>query len=113
MSDCGHLLCAIIGGPCSLASGRSRGCRPSLASKDVEPAVFDEVRALVAAIDPAHPDDGVRAAAVRLAEIVRREARDDRPLLAIARLDDPELAVALGRLCSRHIPRSPFVKGRP
>jgi len=104
VDDCEHLICEIIGGDCSLASGRSRGCRPSLASRGVEPAVLDEVRALIAAIDPDRRDEGVRAAAVRLAAIVRREALDNRHLLAIARDEEPELAGLLGRLISRRAP---------
>jgi hypothetical protein len=101
MTDCGHPLCELIGGSCSLATGRSRGCRPGLASKTVAPEVFEEVRALVAAIDLDHPDDRARDAAVRLAAIVRREARDDRLLVVIARTEEPELAPALARLCLR------------
>jgi hypothetical protein len=94
---CEHPLCAIIGGSCSLATGRSRGCRPGLASKLVEPKLFDEVRALLAAIE-ANSD---HAAAVRLAALIRHEAREDRHLLAIARSDEPELAPSLARLCRR------------
>jgi hypothetical protein len=100
-ADCGHLLCELIDGSCSLASGRSRGCTPGLAPKNVAPEVFDEVRALLAVIDPEVRDDRSRAAAVRLAEIIRREARDDRNLLALARTDEPELAPALAALCVR------------
>ena len=99
--DCGHLLCELIDRGCSLATGRSRGCRPNLGSKQVAPEVVDEVRALLAAIDPAIRDERVRAAAVRLAEILRREALDDRPLLAYPRIEEPELAPALARLCVR------------
>jgi hypothetical protein len=91
-SECGHLLCEVIGGPCSLASGRSRGCTPGLAPKVITPEVFDEVRALVAAIEPERPDEGVRSAAVRLAEIIRR---------VHARNDEPDLVPALERLCVR------------
>ena len=98
---CGHLLCALIGGPCSLATRRSRGCRPNLVSKHVAPAIVDEVRALVALIDPDVRDPRHHQAAVRLAEIMRREALDDRPLLAYARIEEPELAPALERLCVR------------
>lgn len=100
-SDCRHLLCELIGGSCSLATGRSRGCRPSLAARTIAPGVFDEVRELLAIIDPDVRDDRVHAAAVRLAEIVRREARDDRHLLAHARSDEPELVPALEKLCLR------------
>jgi hypothetical protein len=63
--------------------------------------VFDEIRALVAAIDPDVRDDPGRAAAVRLAAIIRREARNDRLVLVHARDEDPELAAALERLCVR------------
>jgi hypothetical protein len=100
-TDCGHLLCELIGRACSLATGRSRGCRPNLGSRTVAPDVVEEVRELLAVIDPDVRDERVHKAAVRLAEIMRREARDDRPLLAYARLEEPELAPALSRLCSR------------
>jgi len=98
---CGHPLCELIDRPCSLATGRSRGCRPGLASKSIAPQIFDEVRELVAIIDPDVCDEQGQAAAVRLAEIIRREAREDRHLLAQARIDEPELAPALARLCLR------------
>lgn len=62
----------------------------------MDPAVFDEVRALLAAIAA-----GERDAAIRLAAIVRREARDDRNLLAHARSDEPELAAQLAELLVR------------
>ena len=74
----------------------SRGCTPGLAAKAVDPAVFDEVRVLLAAIAT-----GDRDAAVRLAAIVRREARDDRNLLSHARDDEPELAPRLADLLVR------------
>lgn len=101
MTDCGHPLCELIGGSCSLATGRSRGCTPSLASKAVAPEIFDEVRALLALLEGGVRDERSRTAAVRLAEIIRREAREDRHLLAQARMDDPDLAPALERLCAR------------
>jgi len=72
-----------------------------LASRIVAPEVLDEVRELLAVIDPDVRDERVQAAAVRLAEIIRREAREDRHLLAQVRIDEPELAPALARLCSR------------
>jgi hypothetical protein len=100
-TDCGHLLCELIDRSCSLATGRSRGCRPNLVSKIVAPEVVEEVRALLAVIDPDVRDERVHKAAVRLAEIMRREARDDRHLLAYARIEEPELAPALARLCLR------------
>jgi hypothetical protein len=99
MPDCGHPLCELIGGSCSLAANRSRGCRPGLAPKTVAPEVFDEVRALVGVIVPG--GEQAREAAVRLAAIIRREARDDRLLVVLARDEDPELAAALSRLCVR------------
>lgn len=100
-TGCRHLLCELIGGPCSLALHRSRGCRPNPVSKQVAPEIIDEVRALLAVIDPDVRDDRGHQAAVRLAEILRREALDDRPLLAYARSEEPELAPALARLCVR------------
>ena len=96
-ATCLHPLCEIIGGPCSLATGRSRGCRPGLAERQVAPEVFDEVRTLVAEIQT----QTSRAAASRLAEIFRREAREDRNLVVLARDEEPELAQALARLCLR------------
>jgi hypothetical protein len=95
---CGHLLCELADdhGTCSIATGRSRGCTPGLSSRELAPGVFDEVRRLLGAID-----EGDRAAAVRLAEIIRREAREDRHLLALARSDEPDLVPALERLCLR------------
>jgi hypothetical protein len=97
MSSCRHPICELVGdGTCSIDSGRSRGCTPGLASKTIDPAVFDEVRVLLAAI--ARRD---RDAAIRLAAIVRREAREDRNLLAQARDDEPELAPQLAELLVR------------
>ena len=88
--SCRHPLCELAGdGTCSIASGKSRGCTPGVPA-NVDPAVFDEVRALLAAL--ANAD---RAAAIRLAAIVRREAREDRSLLALVRDEAPELAPAL------------------
>src|SRR5262245_36741645 len=100
-SECGHLLCELIGDSCSLATGRSRGCRPGLTSKTVAADVFDEVRALLAMIDPDVRDHRAQAAAGRLAKIIRREALEDRDVIAQARDDEPELAPALERLCRR------------
>jgi hypothetical protein len=97
MSSCRHPLCELIGeDACSIASGRTRGCTPGLAAKTVGPPVFDEVRALLAQIAT-----GDRDAAIRLAAIVRREAREDRNLLARARDDEPELAAPLAALVVR------------
>lgn len=101
IADCGHPLCELIGGSCSLATGRSRGCTPGLTSKTVAPEVYEEVRALLVVIGSGVRDARVRMAAVRLAEIVRREARDDRNLVTLARDDEPELAPALAELCIR------------
>ena len=98
-TDCGHLLCERIGGRCSISSGRSRGCTSGFTAKQVAPEVFEEVRALVAAIDA-----GSRDAAVRLAEVVRREAREDRQLVLLARDEDEQLGDALARLCRRRPP---------
>ena len=98
---CGHPLCELIGGSCSLASGRSRGCHAGFGSSAVDPDVLDEIRALVSEIDAGDHDERSRAAAIRLAAIIRREARDDRNVIALARGDDPDLARALARLCLR------------
>ena len=99
--DCRHLLCELIGGSCSLATNRTRGCRPGLTPKAVAPELFDEVRELVALIDPQACDERSRLAAARLARIIRREALDDRNLVAIARDEEPELGAALAALCIR------------
>ena len=101
VDPCGHLLCELIGASCSLAIGRSRGCRPNLASKAVTPTIFDEVRELLSEIDPDVHDERSRAAAIRLASIMRAEAREGRHLVGLARIDEPELAPALERLCGR------------
>jgi hypothetical protein len=101
VTECGHPLCELIATSpaCSIATGRSRGCTPGLTERTIAPAVFDEVRELLVAIE--RRDGSTRAAAVRLAEIIRREARDDRQLLAHARIDEPELVPALEALCVR------------
>ena len=97
VSSCRHRICGLIGeDACSIASGRTRGCTPGLAAKTIDPDVFDEVRTLLAAIAT-----GDRDAAIRLAAIVRREAREDRNLLAQARDDAPELAAQLAELLLR------------
>jgi len=83
-------------GPCSIASGKSRGCTPGLAAKTVDPSVFDELRTLLTAIAA-----GDRDAAIRLAAIVRREARANRNLLAQTRDEEPELAAQLAPLLGR------------
>jgi hypothetical protein len=97
MSSCRHPLCELIGeSECSIASGRTRGCTPRLGAKSTDPLVFDDVRALLAAIATGDVD-----AAIRLAAIVRREAREDRHLLAQARDEEPELAAQLAALLLR------------
>jgi hypothetical protein len=97
MSSCRHPICKLIGeDACSIASGRTRGCTPGLAAKTMDPQVLDEVRALLSAIAT-----GDRDAAIRLAAIVRREAREDRSLLAQARDDEPEVAAQLAELLVR------------
>src|SRR5450432_3680679 len=100
-TDCQHPLCKIIGGACSLATRRSRGCRPNVTSKDVAPEVLDEVRQLLGVIAPEARTEQVRAAAIRLAAIVRREALEDRNLMTIISSDEPDLAPALAQLCRR------------
>jgi hypothetical protein len=93
---CTHLLCELIGGDCSIAVNRSRGCHAGGWARTVASGVFDEVRALLAAIDTRD-----RSAAVRLAQIVRAEALEERNVLAHAREDDPELAELLAPLVVR------------
>jgi hypothetical protein len=94
---CRHRICELIGdGACCIATGRSRGCTAGFAAKTIDPVVFDEVRTLLIAIAT-----GDRDAAIRLAAIVRREAREDRNLLAHARDDEPELAPQLEALLAR------------
>ena len=95
-ADCGHRLCALIGEGCRIATGRSRGCTPGLTSKEIAPAVLDEVRSLLAIVDEPN-----RTAAIRLAAIIRHEAREDRNLLVHVRDEEPELAPALERLIVR------------
>ncbi len=96
---CKHPLCELIGGACSLATHRSRGCRPNLATRDIAPEVFEEVRALLVTLEPSESPQERRAAAIRLAAIVRREALEDRNLIRIAKDDAPELVPALAHLC--------------
>ncbi len=98
---CRHPLCALIGADCHLATRRSRGCRANLTAKEVAPEIFDEVRALLLAVEQPEESDTRRAAAIRLAAIVRREALEDRNLVLLASDDAPELAPALARLCRR------------
>lgn len=97
MAACEHPLCELIGGTCSLATRRSRGCRPNVTSRELAPAILDEVRALVAKVEARDVE-----AAVRLAAIVRREALDDRNLIALIDDEDAALGARLARLCRRH-----------
>jgi hypothetical protein len=94
--DCGHRLCALIGGDCSIATGRSRGCTPGLTPREIAPAVLDEARAILL-----ESSELPRDAAIRLAAIIRREAREDRNLLVQLRDEEPELALTLERLIVR------------
>ncbi len=106
---CGHRLCALLGGACSLLAGVSHGSHAGPRPRTtIEPAVYDEIRALLPAIAvdaagvlPAGPG---RDAAARLAAIIRREAREGRGVLAQARLDEPDLAGRLDPLCRRPRP---------
>jgi hypothetical protein len=71
VTSCRHPLCELIGEEaCSIASGRSRGCTPGLAPRTIDPAVFDEVRALLAAIETGDRDAAIRLP--RLAELLVR-----------------------------------------
>jgi hypothetical protein len=92
---CTHRLCELIGGGCSIAASRSRGCHRSTWTKETAPEVVDEVRALLAVIA------GDRAAAVRLAQLIRIEALEERNLLAQVRDADPGLAALLAPLVRR------------
>jgi hypothetical protein len=76
------------------------------------PELIEEVRGLLAQLGPPPPDDAgaverQRAAATRLAYLFRREARNDRNLLALAaegEIEDeiePELRARLEALCRR------------
>jgi len=66
--------------------------------------VLDDVRELIGAIDPAIRTEQVRAAAVRLAALVRREALEARDLIGLVSSEEPDLAPALARLCRRRKP---------
>lgn len=118
MTDCGHPLCRLLGGDCSLSARLSRGCRTGpRTAPPFEPELVDEVRALLAQLGPPPPDgagaarapgapshaDHQRAAATRLAFLFRREARNDRNLLALTGDDElePELRARLDQLCRR------------
>lgn len=73
-----------------------------------EPELVEEVRGLLAQLgslsdDDAAAADRLRTAAARLAFLFRREARNDRNLLALAEEDEiePELRARLVALCRR------------
>jgi hypothetical protein len=109
MTRCGHPLCELLGDECSLAAGRSRGCRtgPRTATP-FGPELVDEVSTLLAQLGPLPPGDAdaanrQQAAATRLAFVFRREARSDRNLLVLAADDElePELRARLEALCRR------------
>ena len=107
MPACGHPLCELVGGDCSLATGLSRGCQtgPRRAAP-FEPAVISEVEALLSQLVTPLSDDPTaahRAAATRLAFLFRREARSGRSLLALGADDElePDLRARLESLCRR------------
>jgi hypothetical protein len=107
MSSCGHPLCRMIGDECSLATGLSRGCQTGPRPvAPFEPELVDEVSSLLVQLAPSPPAaeaDGQRAAATRLAYLFRREARNDRNLLALAEDElEPELGARLQMFCRRH-----------
>ena len=89
-ASCTHALCAMIGDGCSIAVQRSRGCHASTWAATTSDAVLAEAKALLANLD--------RAAAVRLAQLVRMEALEERSLAAQL-MDDDEPALA--RLVAR------------
>jgi len=103
--SCGHPLCELIGGACSLATQRSRGCRPNVTAKDTAPEVLAEVRELVRLIEAEPASPSAREAAVRLASLVRREALDERNLIAEVHAEDAELGRALAALCTKRVVR--------
>ena len=118
MTRCGHPLCQLLGGDCSLSARLSRGCRTGArTAPPFEPGLIDEVCTLLAQLGPPSPGDAgapgapdapshadrQRAAATRLAFLFRREARNDRNLLALTDDDElePELRARLDQLCRR------------
>lgn len=110
---CQHPLCELIGGACSLATRRSRGCRPNLAEREVAAEVYEELRVLLAVLGSDDAPSGSpgsvapeerRVAAARLAALVRREALEDRNVVLLARSDEPELAPALTKWCRQRGP---------
>lgn len=103
---CGHRLCELLGGACSLVAGVSHGSHAALRARTaIAPEVWDEVRGLVTLVDADARGElapgPARDAAARLAAIIRREAREGRGLLGQARVDEPELAARLAPLCAR------------
>lgn len=108
---CGHPLCALLGEDCHLATGVSRGCRTGFhPARELGADVIAEVTALLATLAAAlplaaaaPPPPAILTAAARLAHLFRREARDERNLLVLARDGtlEPDLAAALLRLCTR------------
>jgi hypothetical protein len=110
MTRCGHPLCQLVDDGCSLATGLSRGCRSG--PYQVEPfeaELVAEVSALLEQLGPTADGEARRAAATRLAFLFRREARNDRNLLALATEDElePELRARLEVLCRRRITAAP------
>jgi hypothetical protein len=113
MATCRHLLSEIVEGStpistpedivpaCSLAFVRSRGCTPGTFAKELAPAVFDEVKTLLSQIDPDNRTEEAKVAATRLAQIVRREAMEERNLLALVRAEDTDVAASLMPLLAR------------
>lgn len=75
----------MIGEGCSITVQRSRGCHANSWATSTSDAVLAEAKALLAHLD--------RAAAVRLAQLVRMEALEERSLAAQL-LDDDEPALA-------------------
>jgi hypothetical protein len=83
----------------------SRGCGTGPRPRTIEPEVYDEIGALLVVLEPVRPGGlmpgPAMAAAVRLAAIIRREARDGCSVLALARRAEPDLVASLERLCVR------------
>jgi len=84
----------------------SRGCRTGLRPPaEIDPEVYDEIAALLGVLEPVQPGGltpgPAMDAAVRLAAIIRREARDGRSVLAQARRNEPAVVPSLERLCVR------------
>ena len=92
MVPCTHPLCALIDDGCRIAIQRSRGCHANHWPAATAPAVLAEARALLAALD--------RDAAIRLAQLVRTEALEQRSLATQLADEDEALGAALARLCA-------------